>query len=94
MVQRPQMSLSYEPSDWVRFTDIEGKVGDERSQAEVDRSRIIHSAAFRRLGFKTQFFGIAQDSFFRTRLTHSLEVAQIAKGLALRLEAHPEVVKP
>jgi dGTPase len=79
--------LPYEARDWARFNDGPVKPGDERSQGEIDRSRIIHSAAFRRLQAKTQIFGTTQDSFFRTRLTHSLEVAQIAKGIALRVGA-------
>ncbi len=56
-----------------------------RSPFERDRDRIIHSAAFRRLQGKTQLLGIGQSDFFRTRLTHSLEVAQIAKGIGLRI---------
>jgi dGTPase len=65
-----------------RFPDSR-EDNDVRSPFEVDRSRIIHSVAFRRLQGKTQIFGIGHDTFFRTRLTHSLEVAQIAKGIAM-----------
>ncbi len=83
--------LQYESADWERFSKAEGKPDDERSPAEIDRSRIIHSAAFRRLLGKTQVFGVGQDAFFRTRLTHSLEVAQIAKGVALRVRADVEI---
>ncbi len=66
---------------------------DERSDFEIDRSRIIHSTAFRRLQGKTQVFGLTTSDFFRTRLTHSLETAQIGKGIALRVGANPELVE-
>lgn len=66
---------------------------DERSDFELDRSRIIHSTAFRRLQGKTQVFGLGGSDFFRTRLTHSLEASQIAKGIALRTGANTDLVE-
>ena len=64
---------------------------DNRSAWQVDRSRIIHAAAFRRLQAKTQIMGIGLNDFYRTRLTHSLEVAQIGSGLLRHLKKqYPE----
>lgn len=64
---------------------------DNRSPWQVDRSRIIHAAAFRRLQAKTQIMGIGIDDFYRTRLTHSLEVSQIGTGILRHLKVlHPE----
>ncbi len=59
---------------------------DHRSPYERDRTRLIHSAAFRRLQRKTQIFGAQEGDFHRTRLTHSLEVDSIARSLVKNLQ--------
>ena len=56
-----------------------------RTSWRRDYARLIHSAAFRRLQGKTQLFPNSESDFFRNRLTHSLEVAQVAKSIAVRL---------
>ncbi len=64
----------------------ESRENDYRTPYQRDRARIIHSAAFRRLQSKTQILAIRQNDYSRTRLTHSLEVAQIGNGIVHHLK--------
>lgn len=64
-----------------------GDSSEYRGPFQIDRDRIIHTSAFRRLQSKTQVFVSGEYDFYRTRLTHSIEVAQIGRSLCTRLRA-------
>jgi dGTPase len=75
-----------------RLTRLEKRDGDHRNAYQRDKARVMHSAAFRRLQAKTQVLGIGISDFYRTRLTHSLEAAQIGTGITAQLsQKQPEL---
>lgn len=71
----------------------EDKVSDIRTDFQRDRDRIIHSKAFRRLKHKTQVFLAPFDDHFRTRLTHTLEVSQIARTISRALRLNEDLTE-
>lgn len=87
----------YTKNDWGRETPTRASssLGAEkyRDEARRDYARLIHSPSFRRLQGKTQLFPSHESDFFRNRLTHSLEVAQIAKSIAIRINSTDEFFK-
>src|SRR3954465_10239189 len=80
----------FDAQRWV--TEPAKDSGYGRTPFQRDRARVLHSAGFRRLAAKTQVHTAGSDDFLRTRLTHSLEVAQISREMGARLGCDPDVV--
>lgn len=82
----------YTDFDRERFEPEVRKGSAKRTEFARDRARVLHSSALRRLGAKTQVLSPGIGDFARTRLTHSLEVAQVGREMATELGLNPEVV--
>lgn len=87
----PHIPAPYHSRDIERFY-TEPPKSQARTPFQRDRARVLHSSALRRLGAKTQVLGAGSNDFSRTRLTHSLEVAQVGRDIAHELGCDPDIV--
>lgn len=82
----------YAPFDLERFPGTPLTEGDYRSAFQIERDRIVFSYPFRRLQSKTQVFQSGEYDFYRTRLTHSIEVAKVGRSICEFLQARSELL--
>jgi dGTPase len=92
MDNREAQEFGYTDFDRERFLPEERTSGGRRGEFARDRARVVHSSALRRLGAKTQVLSPSGGDFARTRLTHSLEVAQIGREMAIDLGLNADMV--
>jgi len=94
-MMRPDPMDLYDAADRERLVAEPPKrvAAPERTAFERDRARVVHAASSRRLAAKTQVVGPQSDDFVRNRLTHSLEVAQVARDLSRALGCEPDIVE-
>src|SRR3546814_5524658 len=79
--------------DESRGRDLAEPESPTRSCFQRDRDRIVHAGAFRRLKYKTQVFVYHEGDYYRTRLTHSIEVAQIARSISRALGLNEDLAE-
>lgn len=82
----------YSSFDFAKLDPRPAPEGEYRKPFQIDRDRIIHSSAFRRLQSKTQVFLSGEYDFYRTRLTHSIEVAQIGRSICAWLTQQSDIL--
>ena len=91
-IRQHSENVEYDEHARARWVD-ESPKRTIRTPFERDRARLVHSAALRRLAAKTQVMGPQSDDFVRNRLTHTLEVAQVARDLGRTLGCDPDIVE-
>lgn len=97
-IEAEQREYEFLSPDAMKSADSAGRLRDEelcsfRTAFQRDRDRIIHSKAFRRLMHKTQVFIAPEEDHFRTRLTHTIEVSQIARSIARSLKLNEDLTE-